>query len=251
MLRWTYVIAGTILLGLVSFAVTASASDAVTVLWSLGAGALSLLFVRLIDSQSPDARSELTPMLMGGLAVGLGGSLKVLNGSSNVGWADAVGILAALGTAWGVDALTAGGARRRCFVCKEPLDSGSSFTCPRCHQVICTRPSCWAARHFRCRYCDEREVIIFPIDEKWWRARLGPRVSTGACSSCYKEAGEADLRECGRCGWPMCKRCWDYHNGRCAHCEWILPDLPASLKPFLGVTGPLARGSGEAARRRS
>jgi hypothetical protein len=251
MLRWIYVSAGTLLLGLVSFAVTASAGGALTVLWYLGVGALSLLFVRLIDSQSADARSELTPMLMGGLVVGFGSLLKWLNGSSNLGWPDAIGILAALGAAWGVEVMLAAGSARRCFICKLPLESGLPFTCPRCHQVICARPSCWAARHFRCRYCDEREVILFPIDERWWRARLGPRASTGACSSCYKEAGEADLRECGQCGWAMCRRCWDYHNGRCTHCEWILPDLPASLKPFLGASGPLAHGQGQAARRRS
>jgi hypothetical protein len=54
----------------------------------------------------------------------------------------------------------------------------------------------------------------------------------GACASCYKEANETDLRACGRCKWPSCRRCWDHHNGQCSHCEWVLPDLPASLQPF-------------------
>jgi hypothetical protein len=242
-------VAGTLLLGLVSFVVSSSAAAAVILVWSLGVGALSLLFVKLVDSYSIRTLGELAPMLMGGLVIGLGAGLKWLTGIT-VGWADVVGILGAMGAAWAAEAVLTTGSARRCFICKQPLESGS-FACPRCHQVICTRPTCWVGRHFRCRYCDEREVIIFPIDENWWRTRLGARASAGACSSCYKEAGEADLRECRQCGWALCKRCWDYHNGQCTHCEWTLPDLPAALRPFLGTGGPVPRGRPQAAGRRS
>jgi hypothetical protein len=235
MLKKTYFIAVTLLLGLLSFVVTASAGVPVTLVWSLAMAALSLLFVRLISS-SVEPPSDIAPMLMGGIIVALGAGLKWLAGSPTVGWPDSVAILISVGAAWGLDVLFAGGGNRQCFICKRPIAERAPFACPRCHQAICTLPSCWIARHFRCRSCDEREVIIFPIDEQWWRTRLGPRVSNGSCNSCYKEANEADLRACGRCRWAMCRRCWDYHNGQCTHCEWIVPDPPSALRPYLGTS---------------
>jgi hypothetical protein len=71
------------------------------------------------------------------------------------------------------------------------------------------------------------EAAVFAVpDDRWGEA-------VHAVVVLRSEATEADLRECGKCGWPMCKRCWDYNNGRCSHCEWIVPDLPAALTPFL------------------
>jgi hypothetical protein len=94
-------------------------------------------------------------------------------------------------------------------------------------------------------------VLFNMNDESWWRARLGPRVRNGSCSSCFKEANEADLRECGRCKWPMCKLCWDHHNGQCAHCEWVMPGLPPSLEPFMAAARAADHDAEPAARRRS
>jgi hypothetical protein len=205
--------------------------------------------VKLIDSLSAKALGDLIPMVMAGLALAFSTFLKWATGAT-FGWADAAGIVVAMGVAWGCDSLVATRGARRCFICKRPVE-GTSFNCPRCHQVTCSLPSCWAARHFRCRYCDEREVIIFPIEEKWWQQRLGPRASAGSCSTCYKEAGETDLRECRQCGWTMCKRCWDYHNGQCSHCEWIVPDLPAALNAFIGRRGTAPGGAARAERRPS
>jgi hypothetical protein len=246
---WVYLAASTTLLALVSFAVTASASVTIVVLWAIAVGVVSLLFVRLLTSFGRIPSAELMPMVMAGVVIGGGAALKWLIQPENMRPVDAGAILVAMASAWLTDLLPKGQARR-CFICKQPVQEAAPFTCPRCHQVICSRPSCWAARHFRCRYCHEREVIIFPSDERWWRARLGPRVSKGSCSSCYKESGEADLRECGQCSWPMCKRCWDYHNGRCTHCEWVLPELPASLAPFVASTGRQTREVQIGARRR-
>ena len=224
------------LLGLLSFVVTASAGSVLTLTWAFAVGVVSLLFVRLI-SQTGEPPSEIAAMLTAGTAVALGGGLKWFADSPGLGWPDAVAILVSQGASWGLDLLIGGG-KRRCFICKLVIDERLPFACPRCKQVICARPSCWVARHYRCKSCDEREVILFPIDEQWWRTRFGPRVFEGSCSSCYKEARETDLRACGRCRWTMCRRCWDYHNGRCGRCEWILPDPPAALRPFLGTPEP-------------
>jgi hypothetical protein len=81
--------------------------------------------------------------------------------------------------------------------------------------------------------CYEREVVLFPGHEEWWARELGPRSQHGACVSCYKEAHETDLRECQQCRWPMCKRCWDYYNGRCERCGWIVRDVPKELWPLV------------------
>ena len=240
MLRRAYFVGITLLLALVSFVVTARAGGAVIVVWAAAVGALAVVAVKLI-SQAGEPASEIAAMLMAGAVLAASGSLKWIVGPAPVGWPEAVAVLAGLGTAWGLDLLVAGRSGRACFICKLPIDERVPFACPRCHQVICTRPSCWIARRFRCRYCDERDVIIFPIDEQWWRTRLGPRVREGSCTNCFKEAHEADLRACGRCRWTMCKRCWDYHNGQCAHCGWVLPDPPAALRPFLSAGHPAER----------
>lgn len=250
MLKWTYFAAVTLLLGLVSFALAASVGVALTVLWAIVAGLASLLFVRLIDAHAGDGLSELGPMLMAGTALALGGGLKWLTGAPTTGVHDALVVLLGMGAAWGLDAALATGRGRSCFVCKLPMGAEPAFACPRCHQTVCARPTCWIARHFRCRYCDEREVIVFPIDERWWKTRVGARAGAGACSSCYKEANEADLRECGQCRWPMCKRCWDYHNGACAHCGWVMPDLPPALQPFMTAAPDVRGGYVEPAARR-
>jgi hypothetical protein len=235
MLKKTYFAAGTALLAVVSFVVTASSTGALTLGWSLVIGVLSLLFMRLIDSAG-DLASDIAPMIMAGLVMALAVSFKWLVGSPTVGWPDSLAILTSLGTAWAMDVLLARGVTRPCFICKRPVAERETFACPRCHQSICTRPSCWIARHFRCQLCDERDVILFPTDEQWWRSRLGPRVMTGSCNNCYKEATVRDLRACGQCQWTMCKRCWDYHNGQCIHCEWIVPDPPSALRPYLGAS---------------
>jgi hypothetical protein len=241
MWRAAYNVAATLLLAGVSFAVTLGAGPIFTLVWALAVGALSLWFARLIDGQSGDARVEVTPMLMAGSAMLLAwgfGWLWPRASDAVTLWYDAASVFLALGSAWGLDSLVAGRGKRQCFICKVQIAEPRPISCPRCHQVICAQPSCWISRHLRCRYCDERDVVLFPMkDEPWWKTRLGARVSTGTCSSCFDEAAKSDLRACGQCSWPMCKRCWDYHNGRCVRCEWILPGLPESLRPFLGASG--------------
>jgi hypothetical protein len=253
MLRNTYFVAATLLLGLVSFALTSAVPAALSLLWAIVVGCGALLFVHLIDTNAGVAPSEIGAMVMAGAALAMSGSLKWLVGAETLGWHDAIAVLVGMAAAWGLDTLIGGGSRGRvCFVCKQPMGSESAFECPRCHQTVCTRPNCWRSQKFRCRLCDERDVVVFNInDESWWRARLGARVRNGQCSSCFKEANEADLRECGRCKWPMCKLCWDHHNGQCTHCEWVMPGLPPSLEPFMMTARAAEHNAEPAARRRS
>jgi hypothetical protein len=117
-------------------------------------------------------------------------------------------------------------------LCHGAASGDSGFDCPRCPDRVCARPTCWNARYSRCRRCHELEIVILPLSDGWWRARVGARVKTGECVSCYRGAEEADLRECANCHWAMCKRCWDYFNGSCQKCDWTLPDLPDALIPF-------------------
>ncbi len=117
-----------------------------------------------------------------------------------------------------------------CSVCKRPQRRHQTVTCPRCHEPVCLLRSCWDAPASRCTVCLTRGVIRFPLDERWWRERLGPRVSQGECLSCLKSARETDLRECRRCHFPMCRRCWDHKDGGCDRCGWEIPDRSAGLK---------------------
>lgn len=139
----------------------------------------------------------------------------------------------------------------RCDICRLP---GGRFRCPRCPLVVCTRSTCWTPKYYRCTTCHQYEVIVFPLEENWWRSRYGSRAKTGQCLKCLAGANEADLRECGQCHWTMCRRCWDFENGRCIKCGWITPDLPKTLTSFLveeqrRVADPDHRSLYEAAKR--
>jgi hypothetical protein len=121
------------------------------------------------------------------------------------------------------------GRRARCGICRQRL-THSSYRCPRCDRMTCDRPSCWVGEYHRCSDCDRYQVPLFQFHEGWWLKRLGPRLESGRCLRCEKDATECDLRRCGRCPWPMCTQCWDLENGRCVRCLWMMPDLPESLR---------------------
>jgi hypothetical protein len=59
-------------------------------------------------------------------------------------------------------------------------------------------------------------------------------------------AEETDLRVCGKCGRPQCRDCWDFSNGQCGRCHWIVEDLPEALRPYV-VAAP-AGGSERSGR---
>ncbi len=213
------------------FLVVTADNPALTIVMAAIAGGAALALVRLL-AHTGEPPGPLSAMLVGSGAVTLGGALKLAVGPHGITWADPVGLLVAQGVAWGLEAATTG-TGRVCFICKNAVSDHDAFVCPRCQQTICARPTCWVGRRFRCRFCDEREVLLFPLENSWWAQRVGARVLDGTCASCYKEATETDLRACGRCRWTMCKRCWDYHNGRCIHCDWLMPGLPAALEQFM------------------
>jgi hypothetical protein len=238
------------LIGLVSFLLLSSETPApVVFLWAVVVGVASLWFVRFIDTNQGEAPSETVSMIVASSALAFGwiGKLVVPAELAHHHWYDAAAVVVGAGAAWLADALTAQSAAVVCFVCKEPAGT-AVFTCPRCKQAICSKPYCWHGRHFRCRYCDERDVILFPVDETWWQSRVGTRVKTGSCCHCYEEAAETDLRACAQCKWTQCRRCWDYLNGQCSHCFWSMPNLPKALLPFLALSRPVQQA---ASQRRS
>jgi hypothetical protein len=225
-----YVALGTMLVGLVYFALTATGLG---LLFSPAVGLMAFLFFRLIDPEERGRAGFVRVLIAGGVGTAVGGFLSIfLNVSHSPQW-DAVGALSAVIFASATYSIWARGNAAACVLCKLPAQSGGAYNCPRCGDWICSRPTCWNGRYARCTRCHDREIVIFPIADKWWDRRLGHRVLKGECTSCYKEAQETDLRECGQCHWPMCRRCWDYYNGACKRCEWTIPDLPAALLPFI------------------
>jgi hypothetical protein len=119
----------------------------------------------------------------------------------------------------------------RCELCRHLL-THTYYQCPRCDRMICGRPSCWLGEYYRCSDCERYRVPLFQFDEGWWLRRLGPRIASGRCLRCERDARECDLRRCGRCPWPMCMQCWDLENGRCVRCLWTMPDLPSELGSY-------------------
>lgn len=203
-------------------------------------GALAFFFWRLIDPEESGSRGHVRAVVTaaGGSALGFGAGL--LMGFTDAPLFDAAGILLAAAVASALYSWRAQARTVSCVLCHNPAGHRDGFDCPRCGDRVCTRSSCWNSRHARCARCFEREIVILPIQENWWVTRLGRRVMTGECLSCGKEARETgtDLRECGQCHWPMCRRCWDYYNGICQRCEWVIPDLPPRLAPFVRRTRP-------------
>jgi hypothetical protein len=230
MLKTPHFWSGTVLFALLYMTITVMGT-AVLVLWAAVSGVLCALFWRLLNPEkvlSPDD-DVVAPVLMAAAAAAVGALTRLAIGLGDAGLWDFGGLLLATGTAWGIQALRRHGPAGTCFLCKSPMPRGAGFACPRCRERVCESPNCWNAKHFRCTLCHEREVVLFPIRDAWWAEQLGPRATHGQCSICYKESHETDLRECGQCGWPMCRRCWDYHNGLCSHCGWLIRDVPREL----------------------
>jgi hypothetical protein len=224
-----YVIMGTLLVGLVYFALTATG---LVLLLSPIVGILGFLFFRLIDPEERGRTGYLRVLTATGLGSVFGAAFGTLLGISHTLAWDWAGVAVTVISASAMYSLRARSGTEPCVLCKAPV-AGAGFHCPRCHDWVCARPTCWNAKHSRCARCHEREIVIFPIHEKWWDYQLGRKVMKGECTSCYKEANETDLRECGQCHWPMCRRCWDYHNGTCTRCHWTIADIPPALAPFI------------------
>ena len=137
---------------------------------------------------------------------------------------------------------------KQCSLCNDNLGKDVSFCCPRCSLVVCER-KCWNFEHSRCALCEQNHVPILPTDSRWWDQRVGPRTSHSQCQLCKTPAATADLRGCGKCGRPHCRDCWDFSNGQCTRCGWVIPDLPESLKPYMPEHSQDENPQGSRARR--
>jgi hypothetical protein len=139
----------------------------------------------------------------------------------------------ALSTA-GIVVLAKWGRRGRCALCNRRLSSGEWFLCPRCGLTVCDH-ECWDFDAIRCRLCQENRVSMPTFtDSRWLNDHLGQPLAQGWCQLCLASCSEADLRACRNCRRPQCRDCWDASNGRCSHCRWLVDDLPAQLKAYLG-----------------
>ena len=179
------------------------------------------------------------PLLLA-VCASLGGTLlRLLSSRPASPWL-AVAPALALSTAGGTSILRRHLAKR-CPLCKRWIGRDVALECPRCGLIVCDR-GCWDFDHYRCRLCEDNRVPIFTTDSRWWDKRFGPRVDSGRCQVCLATAAEANLRACGKCGRAQCKACWDYGNGRCTHCGWVISDLPQELKIYvLGVRANAAQ----------
>ena len=197
-----------------------------TLLASLISALVFLLLLRFFDvGLQPGWMHVLLPA--GVSAAGVAAGFASGNQDFRTWWS--TGVAAAVGLTWWTVSNTLG---ERCHLCNRWLRrSVVSFECPRCEFVVCEQ--CWEFYHLRCRLCEQNRVPVFPPDGRWWDRHLGARVSHGRCQICLTTSDQVDLRACGRCGRSQCRECWDYANGQCSHCNWIMDDLPGTLRPYM------------------
>ena len=224
-----YVILGTLLVALVYFTVAALGLG---LLFSPLVGLLGFAFFRLLDPSERGTPGHLRVLCAAGLGAALGATLCLAMGVSRAPVWDLIGVFVSAVTASAMYTLFGRGTSERCMRCKVGI-RGPAIHCPRCGDPVCSRPTCWVGKHARCVRCHEQGVVKFPLAENWWQQRVGSRVMQGECASCFEDAHAQKLRECGQCHWPTCQRCWDYYNGVCQRCEWVMPDLPPELAPFV------------------
>jgi len=186
-------------------------------------GAGSFLIWRLFHLHF---ESSWTPVLLATTS-SLGGA--ALAWLTRAGWTLWLAPAAAFAAA-GLVALL-GRPRRRCALCSRRLGE-LALACPRCGLVVCDS-GCWVHEHCRCRLCEDNRVPAFPPEGRWWDKRLGPRMQHGRCQLCLAEPAAADLRACGHCGRPQCRPCWDFNNGQCSRCQWVLDGLPEALRAYM------------------
>jgi len=240
MTRVLYPIAGGLLLGLLDFGILSANVAPLTLAAAALLGVASGIFGRYFPALG-DVRSIHLEVLLAAGAASFALALQAMLAATS--WAAWVGVPLAALAAWVTRTRFRAETAEACFVCQTPIRGELVLRCPRCHQVVCGQPDCWNARFLRCRLCHDRGVVVLPTRDPWWQQHLGERVMQGSCFSCYKDAQEADLRACGRCHWPICRRCWDYHNGQCPRCKWVMTGLPDELIAWM----PAARRSRGAA----
>jgi hypothetical protein len=192
---------------------------------AVGVGLAALGIWRLFHVRFESAR---TPLSLVGTASAAGIALSYISRPDPVLWLGPVAALLAAAMVW----LATRGRAKRCALCNRRLGE-VALGCPRCGLVVCDS-GCWVHEHCRCRLCEDNRVPIFPPEGRWWDQRLGPRMRQGRCQLCLAEAAGADLRPCGKCGRAQCRPCWDFHNGQCSRCGWLMEGLPEALRVYMG-----------------
>jgi len=199
----------------------------------LGTGALLGLLPYGIWTFFESADEGNSDLVLPGIAavtgVLLAGIMRLITQSSELLVIDLLAVILAATGSGTIIILRLRQRAQACQICSH-RSSRAFHSCPRCEKTVCHQSSCWISEDYRCSDCKRLRRPLLTINvEGWWLQRLGPKVSSGSCCRCGLSASRCDLRKCGRCPWSMCIQCWDFGNGRCARCSWIMPDLPASL----------------------
>jgi hypothetical protein len=184
---------------------------------------------KFLESQAHSGVDLYLPGIATVMGIIFGGIPRWISGSPQPKVIDLLAVLLAAISSGIIIAIRLRGRRLRCKLCRHPLNY-THYRCPRCDRFVCGRSSCWVSEYHRCSDCEKYQVPLFPSHEGWWFKRLGPRLGSGRCLRCERDASECDLRRCGQCPWQICNRCWDLENGRCIRCFWVMPDLPESLQ---------------------
>lgn len=203
--------------------------------WQLLAGvAGGLLTLGLLKFFEVGYERWWAPAVLAVAATAVGTGISLLASPTSRLWPlAAVPLVAAL--AAGIPAFVSHSAARKCQLCGRPMHGEVSFDCPRCRYTVCDR--CWRFESLRCRLCDDNKVPAFPADSRWWREQLGEPVSRGRCQVCQVDTTRDTLYACPRCGRMQCRTCWDYTNGQCRLCEWLIEDLPPAIDDLMVARG--------------
>jgi hypothetical protein len=202
--------------------------------WAIFGGAFSgVLFLLLMRFFEADIAAIWLRLALPGAAslAGVALGLPRRNGSPSV-W---LSPLAAVASA-GIWILLQARSKRRCGLCSRRIGrSAVAFDCPRCQLLVCEQ-TCWDFEHQKCTLCEQNRVPVFSPDSRWWDRQTSARARHGRCQLCMESAEVVDLRCCRRCGRPQCRSCWDYSNGQCNRCQWVIEDLPEKLQPYVTRT---------------
>ena len=204
---------------------------------------MAFAFWRLVQPEERGARGYQMVALMTGIGTVVASAVAVVAGvmpATSLQW---LGVVVSTGLAAAIYSLTVSRGATPCPLCENSMTNGLS--CPRCQDTVCTRPTCWNAKHARCARCLDRAVVALPMHQQWWKTRFGRKAGRGQCAYCFKQADEANLYECPTCAQALCDRCWDHQNGVCSRCQWVIPNLPEKLTAVLPLANAgLSKSSG-------
>lgn len=209
-----------------------SASSLVVLATAALMGLLPYGLWTFIESTNQDNSDLILPGIAGVTGVLLAGIVRLITQSPELLVID---LLAVILAATGSGIIIALRLRQRAAACQicGYRSRRAYHSCPRCEKAVCHQSSCWISEDYRCSECKQLRRPLLTLNvESWWLQRLGPRDASGSCCRCGLGANRCDLRKCGQCPWSMCTQCWDFGNGCCFRCSWIMPDLPASLRLY-------------------